>query len=258
MSLAPCALAFERYCECEIYQKQKLAKPVLDLGCGEGLFAHVLFEDKIDTGIDLNKRELCRARELCAYDELIQCSGNSIPKPSEYFQTIFSNSVFEHIPDMMPVFKEVSRLLASDGRFYLTVPSCEFENYTFGNQILSALGLKSLAARYRKFISSSIWRQVHYKTLAEWKIFAMEQGFEVEEGFTYDPKAVCLLNNLLYPFSIFAFVTKRIFNRWFLFPQIRQIYIYPLYILVQKLLKGSGLAQNGGLVFLSLKKVSPL
>lgn len=92
----------------------------MDIGCGEGLFAKNVFAEKIDTGVDLYSRELDRARELDAYEELIQTKGNAIGKPSGSYKTVFSNSVPEHIPDIEPVFGEVYRLLAPRGKFYVT------------------------------------------------------------------------------------------------------------------------------------------
>jgi len=49
---APISLAIERSFECEILSKQKFQRPILDIGCGEGLFALILFDEKINVGID--------------------------------------------------------------------------------------------------------------------------------------------------------------------------------------------------------------
>src|SRR2546428_6343193 len=116
-----------RSLECRIYSGLVFERPILDIGCGDGVHAKVLFAEKIDTGIDPNERELERAAELGAYVELIACRGDAIPKPDWAYRTIFSNSVLEHIPDLRPVLKEAHRLLMPGGRFYFTVPSPNFE-----------------------------------------------------------------------------------------------------------------------------------
>src|SRR5947209_4491198 len=137
MASAPFALAFERTLECRIYESLRFERPILDVGCGEGLFAKIAFGEKIDTGIDPDEHEIERARELGAYQELIACWGNEIPKPDGYYKTIVSNSVLEHIPDLKPVLLEINRLLAPGGRFYMTVPSDKFDHYTVLNTLLN-------------------------------------------------------------------------------------------------------------------------
>ena len=139
ISMAPLALAFERIVECRILSNKKFEHPLLDLGCGEGLFAKILFAEVIDTGVDPNARELSRAKELGAYKELIKCYGDKIPKPDGSYRTILSNSVIEHIPDIDPIFKEALRLLAPGGHMYITVPTNHFEKYTWISQILLKL-----------------------------------------------------------------------------------------------------------------------
>jgi SAM-dependent methyltransferase len=255
MSMAPLALVFERYLECQIYQEKTFERPVLDLGCGDGLYSYILFDEEIDTGIDPNRKELDRAAELGRYSELIECMGDHISKPDGYYRTIFSNSVLEHIRDLEPVFKEINRLLTQDGRFYMTVPSSNFEQNTAINLLLMKVGLAGFAARYRKFCSVVIWKQYHYKTINEWKSILPNFGFEVVDAFTYDDRSICLLNNFFYPFGIFGKLNKHLFNRWIIFPAIRRIFIYPVYVLSKTKFKINKTTENGGLIFIELKKV---
>ena len=254
MSMAPLALVFERYYECRILEKFPFNDPVLDIGCGDGLFAHILFSNKIDTGIDMNSRELERAQELGAYVELVHARGDSIPKPDGVYSTIISNSVLEHIPDLGPVFREIHRLLTPDGIFYMTVPTPYFEHNTIMNQLLTFLGFKNLAAQYRNFCSKFIWRQCHYHSLSGWEDLVSSFGFEVVESTTYNPKLICLLNGFLYPFGIIGLVNKKLFNRWVLFPSIRRIIIYPIYLLVRPILDRVDSSMQDGLVFMKLKR----
>ncbi len=55
---APVPLAIERSLECAILSRQRFDAPILDIGTGEGMFAYVLFDGKIDVGIDPDAREL--------------------------------------------------------------------------------------------------------------------------------------------------------------------------------------------------------
>ena len=256
MSMAPLALAFERYLECCIFEKYSLDAPVLDIGCGDGLFAHILFCEKIDTGIDMNLRELDRAQALGAYAELLHAKGDSIPKPDAFYKTIMSNSVLEHISDLEPVFREIHRLLTPDGRFFMTVPTPNFEHNTVVNQVLTFFGFESLAAQYRRFCSKVIWQQCHYHYLSDWDALVSSFGFEVVESTTYNPKAICLVNDFLYPFGIIGLINKKLFNRWVLFPPIRRVLIYPVYLLVRSIFDRIDRSGEDGLVFMILKKAN--
>lgn len=250
---APLALAFERVLECRIYAGLKFERPILDIGCGEGLFANILFAEQIDSGIDPDGDELARARDFGAYVELIQCEGGCIPKPDGSYRTIFSNSVLEHIPDVTPVLKEAHRLLVSGGRFYFTVPSTEFERYTWINLALETMRLKSQSRAFRKFFNR-FWRHYHAYTAAGWSDLARGAGFELVEAFTYDPARTCLLNTALTPFALPSRIVRSIFNRWHLFPSLRRVLATPLAIFATPLLNGAERAPQGGLVFVSLRK----
>ena len=249
----PIPLALERALEGEIYKTLPFVRPILDLGCGEGLFAKIVFAEKIDTGIDPNPKELKRAKDLGAYNELICCWGDSIPRPDQSYATIFSNSVMEHIPDIQPVFKEVYRLLMPGGSFYMTVPSDRFDEYTIGYQLPRLVGLSKLAQRYKTFFNR-FWRHFHAYSKTEWATQAKRGGFLVEEVYSYEGKALCLINDLLVPFSIGSFLLKKTTNRWSLFPGIRYLALFPLAVIIKPWLKKNIRVNEGGLVFMRLSK----
>jgi len=253
LSLAPVPLAFERMLEGRIYQCHSFRRPILDIGCGEGLFAKVVFSEKIDTGIDPNPHELERARKLGAYEELIECSGDAIDKPDGYYNTVFSNSVLEHIPDIEPVFHEVHRLLARCGKFYVTVPSHRFDEYSVVNQTLCAVGLRALADKYRLFFNR-FWRHYHCHTPDGWSALAQRTGFAVTEIHTYGTKRICLLNDFLMPFSLVAFVIKKLTNRWVFFPGLRRLIMMPVAMVGYRVLERGDIEQKGGFVFIEMTK----
>jgi SAM-dependent methyltransferase len=214
-----------------------------------------LFDENIDVGIEPNGSEIQRAREINLYDELIECYGDNIPKPDGEFQTIFSNSVLEHIPDIEAVLKEINRLLKDDGVVYLTLPTNNFDRYSLGYQILSGVGLKSLANRYCALFNE-FWNHYHFYSESGWEAMFERCGFKVREQFEYGSKVQCLFNNFASPFCFFSFMVKKMTNRWFLFPSFRtkvtRMFHVPLFATFAKLNKQP--TGKGGLIFFAIEK----
>ena len=254
VKVAPIPLALERSLECDILSKKTFARPILDIGCGEGIFARVLFDEKIDVGIDPNARELKRARELDAYDELIECFGDKIPKPSDSYNTIFSNSVLEHISDIEPVLKEVRRLLCGNGNFYVTLPTDMFDRYGIVSRMLMGVGMENASERFRRFYNG-FWKHYHYYDAAGWRDLFEKSGFTVVEVKEYGSKKICTIDDFLTPFSIPSLLVKKVFNRWTLFPPMRPVLTFPLRVVVsQKDIEEAIGIEKGGLIFLHLKR----
>ena len=250
---APLALAFERILECKLLAAETIEPPILDLGCGDGLFASVLFDQSIDTGIDPNIRELDHAAKLGIYRELICCYGDVIPKPSDHYQTVISNSVLEHIVDLEPVLREAFRILAPGGAFYFTVPADNFEVWTVGNLVLSGLGLRKMAARYRSRFNR-FWKHHHAYSDAQWELVVTKNGFHVKEVSRYDAPRVAVLNDCLIPFAVPALLLKKLTNRWVLSPGWRKLLLWPWLSLFECWLSPVR-HSNGCLVF--IKAIKP-
>jgi len=250
---APMALGIERFLECEILSQQEFIPPILDIGCGDGLFAHILFDERIDIGVEPNLKELKRAKSFNAYRELINSSGEQIPKNDRFYNTIFANSTLEHIQNLQPVLREVHRLLASSGKFYVTVPTNMFDKFTVMYQILSFLRLKKFAEKYKKFFNK-FWKQYHHYKKEDWEEIFIDAGFKIIEFREYDSKIICLINDFLVPFAFLPFITKKLLNRWIISKRIRKVYICPFYLLARALIGRYRNGQNGLIFFFLMKE----
>jgi SAM-dependent methyltransferase len=253
ISSTPLALALERSVESKLYRGRDFERPILDIGCGDGLFAAFTFADAVDVGIDPNERELDEARATGAYEELIQCEGSRIPFPADTFGTVFSNSVLEHIPDVAAVFREVHRVLRPGGHFYFTVPSSRFYEFSLIGSALSILRARRWKIRYRREYNR-FWRHFHDFSPELWAELARDTGFEVVEVFSYNPAKNCRFNDALVPLGAMGKANKALTNRWVLAPVMRARLAPRLGLAVERLLQDADEPCEGGLVFCSATK----
>ncbi len=124
---------------------------VLDLGCGDGLIAQVLFENEGSGGIGV--RSLADAGPQGSDNRGLSsaCSkalGHAMPYPGGTFGSVLSNSVLEHIPDLDPVLREAARVLRPGGRVFFTVPSDAFRRLLSGYQDRAKAGDPAGAEAY--------------------------------------------------------------------------------------------------------------
>jgi SAM-dependent methyltransferase len=223
LELTPAALAVERSVECEILKEQSFARPILDVGCGDGIFAHILFDERLDLGVDIDPEEVARANTTGAYHKLLVCPGSAIPVGDGSFNTIISNSVLEHIPDLMPVLSEAHRILADGGAFFVTLPTDRLEHNSLPARILSALGLHKLELQYGKF-HNSFWRHFNVHTTIGWRDLFESVGFSIESERLYASPNFSSFYDLLMPSAIPSIAAKKLCGRWFLIPTLRQFY----------------------------------
>jgi ubiquinone/menaquinone biosynthesis C-methylase UbiE len=254
LKVAPLALASERALECEILSLQKFEPPLLDIGCGDGIFASILFESKVDTGIDLDLYELARCKKLNIYKELIACQGAEIPKPDQSYKTIMSNSVLEHIKDLKPLLSEVSRLLQKEGSFYVTIPNNKFEEAAVISRILNKINLINIKKRFNVFYNK-FWRHYNCYELEKWIEVFNEAGFKVVSYTEYNSMALATFHDICVPFAFSSFLARKYLERWFFFPKVRFLFSHLLYILITpliKVLKGGN--KQPTLIFFHLKR----
>jgi SAM-dependent methyltransferase len=222
LAQVPAALAIERLIEGHLLREKSFVRPVLDIGCGDGLFASMLFDDKIDEGLDYDVKETARATTAGRYIHVTTGSATSMPFPDASFATLFSNSVLEHIPGIEQVMSEAFRVLRPGGVFHFTVPTPRFEEQSLPHRLLSAMGLKGAAECFGKAYNS-FWRHYNVHNLEGWCSLARAAGFEIQEAHTYCPPQVARLNDLLAPFAFPTAITRRVVDRWVVSPRLREI-----------------------------------
>src|SRR4030065_1888096 len=107
--------AMLRAVEAQFYQAFELPAPTLDLGCGDGHFASITFDRKLEIGLDPWSGPIHQAARAGGYLSLVQADGGRMPFPDEHFASALSNSVLEHIPQVQGVLAGLRRGGVSGG-----------------------------------------------------------------------------------------------------------------------------------------------
>lgn len=204
-----------RAVECRFYQKYDLPKPTLDLGCGDGHFASVAFDRKLEVGIDPWTAPVMEAGRRGGYHLTVQGSGDRLPFPDGYFASAISNSVLEHIPGLDAVLAEVGRVLQPGAPFLFCVPNHQFLANLSVSNALDRAGLRGPADAYRRFFNR-ISRHHHCDSPETWQPRLEKAGLRVEDWWHYfSPRALHILEWGHY-FGLPSWISHALFGRWIL------------------------------------------
>jgi SAM-dependent methyltransferase len=203
--------------ESRLFAAQPLKHPVLDIGCGDGHFAAVTFPDGIEDGLDVTEAIVGEARRYGPYRLVAVADGTGLPYGDGCFQTVVSNCVIEHIPDVEAVVREVARVLASRGRFVFSVPSEYFTHMLFTVRMLRRLGLEGAASVYGRW-----WNKhaVHYhlEDPSFWHERLARHGLVVERQVYYMSVEATKVFELSHYYAIPSAVWHAFTGRWSLRP----------------------------------------
>jgi len=187
--------------------------PILDIGCGDGHFASLLFEQPVECGIDLSISRLIRARDSGAYRDVKVADATRLPFEAGSFCTVFSNSVLEHIPDVDAVCREVARVLRPGGQLVFTVPSDRFGDFLFWPSVLRAVGLGPLAACYARAMNR-VFVHRHTDGAETWRARLERAGLEMVVDRQIMPRPLHALWDLFMPFAALQLLTRRARCGW--------------------------------------------
>ncbi|MCX6017820.1 MAG: class I SAM-dependent methyltransferase [Chloroflexi bacterium] len=151
--------------------------PMLDFGCGDGLYTEAIFGKQPGIfGNDIAAAELPGARNSGVYQHGVQfADGHHLPYADGFFGSLYSNSVIEHIPDLQNVLPELSRVLRKDGLIIFTVPSDKFRSLLDGFRTAAS---KQEAEAYATTIDKKFAHH-HYHTADEWRVLFGQVGIQL-------------------------------------------------------------------------------
>lgn len=184
-------VALWRAVELRTLARETFPRPILDLGCGDGLIARILFEGEppVEVGFDPWWEQLRKGARSGSYHSTQQAFGNAMPYRSGSFGAVFSNSVLEHIADLEPVLRECGRVLRPGGRFITTVPSDAFRRLLDGYRNRAAVGDLVGAEAYAAYIDTRL-AHYHYHTPQEWATLLERAGIQLLTARYYMPASV--------------------------------------------------------------------
>lgn len=197
---APISLALERAIEARQIRSLDLARPILDIGCGDGLFAGIAMPQRPDVGLDLLADELDRSQRRGSYRQLVQGNAEALPFPDGTFATVLSNSALEHMRDLDLVLREIARVVRLGGQVVITVPTLHYQEGFFWSRLFRSIGLRPLALSYEAFVNQ-VFRHHHVHSAHEWARLLDAQGLREEKRTPYLSDAVIALDDILYPIA---------------------------------------------------------
>lgn len=189
-----------RTVEALIWAKRFFNPPVLDIGVGNASNSKFIFlmNQKIDVGIDIDPDGIQQAKNSENYNKVLVADAVKMPFKSKSFNTILSNSTFEHINNDISAVNEVSRLLKPNGLFYLTVPAPNLINF------LSEIGLnRQEIVNYNKRVN-----HIHIRTFIDWNKILTNRNMKVVYHKYYFPKKV-----VKQWFKLYKIATFKPYNR---------------------------------------------
>jgi SAM-dependent methyltransferase len=232
---SPTALAIKECARLSIMRRHPCPGPVLDVGCGDGLFAHMAFEQAEVWGIDINAAEGRWAAATQAYTQIILGDITRATLPESFFATCVANCSLEHVPRLDLALRAICRSLLPGGLTYLFVPNVEWAHHLTSARVLRGLGLPGLARQ----IQDSIDRQFRHHHLYDargWGRVVEEAGFElVAVEPVLSTATTVAFEAFLLP-SLAGLLNKHLTTRWTNFPNARRALARPVYHAVRAIM----------------------
>jgi SAM-dependent methyltransferase len=206
---APMFMAMVRSVECALLRGAgPLAAPVIDIGCGDGLFGSLAFAAPPVAGFDPDPNILPECRNRESHRTLLCADATRMPFASGSIATAVANSVLEHIEDLDAAVAEIGRVLAPSGRLLITAPSHRFAASLLGS---------SLGAWYGEWFNRRS-RHLHTDSIETWRTRLLHNGLHIEKAFYYLDRRAMRIFDACHYLSVGRLASRALFGRWMLFP----------------------------------------
>lgn len=211
LKIAPLSHALWRSTEALAFSRIKFQKPVLDIGCGFGEFAGVVF-NQLEMGVDINNKDLKKAFKGCSYAKLQWADIRCLPFKDNSYSTVVSVSVMEHIAGCGKVIQEVKRVLKKGGIFAFSVPTTDLYSNLLVPKIFKFIYLEFLGKMYFK-LHCRIFKHINLRHKNWWIKQLQINGFQMIKAHGTVSPMVLKLHELFLIFSLPSQVWKILFGK---------------------------------------------
>lgn len=221
-AFAPAALAIRECVRLRAVRELDLPEPLLDVGCGDGLFARLAYPDKQAWGIDINPTEVQRAQRTASYRTLICGNIVNVHLPEGFFGSAIANCSLEHVPDLHGALVNIRRALRPGARFVLIVPTPDWTYQLALPEALRSVGLVGLSRAYGDALDR-VFSHVHLYDEAGWRDHLARAGFALVETRPIAGRPTSwAFDFMLYP-SLLGYVMRKLTGRWIAMPALRPL-----------------------------------
>lgn len=121
------SLSHWRAWEYAAYQKFKIDGRIIDLGCGDGRYFHLIWPSAADViGADINPVIAEAGKRSGVYREVHVAQAHHVPEPDASFDHVFANCSLEHMNCLDAVLTEIHRCLKPGGTLLCSVVTDRF------------------------------------------------------------------------------------------------------------------------------------
>jgi len=224
-----------RSVELKHFPREFINPPVLDLGCGDGFFTEILGLRGI-YGCDIDENIINEARrKKDVYSSTVVGDGKNLQVifKKNFFQTIISNCVMEHIDGIDETLDSISASLKKGGHLIFSVPSDNLSDFYFSKLIFRKIKLRKYG---EKILANYNKRQHHINIfgLDDWKLKLAKAGLKINKSFFLFNKNEYAMITFMdsfcgsYPYKLNTFfrkITPRILRK-----RLWRLFLKPIYI----------------------------
>jgi len=219
--LAPLQLSIVRSEEAWMMSRVSMPEPILDIGCGDGVFGQVLFKGKkwaVEAGIDVDEISMSLAPKGSVYKKVIKVDASQLPFPDKSFMTVMANESLEHILEIDQVLRQIARVLKDKGRLVFLVPTVFLDDFWLTSAPLKAIGLYPLA-RFFHHWRNKIFTHRHLLPVQVWEEKLNKAGLKLKSHQYLSSRKVYFISELLWPLRFPVRTLSRLLRRRILYPR---------------------------------------
>ncbi len=218
---APLALCVKECARLNVLRRYDCPDPILDVGCGDGLFTSILLPGREVWGIDIDAKEGRWAQASRAYSQIILGDITRTHLPQRFFRSCVANCSLEHVPDIDGALATIAGALADGGRAYLFVPHRDWASRMMSVRTLHAVGAHSAASSLQDRIDRFFFH-MHLYDEAGWRQVVERAGFRVVAVEPVLSTSTTVTFEAFLAPSLLGLVNKKLTTRWTNFPGARR------------------------------------